>query len=244
MKIYKADLHLHTILSPCGDYGMTPGAIVSKAIDMGLDIIAVTDHNSAGNFEAVRIAGKRLGLSVIGGMEICSEEEVHLLGFFDRNSDLYKMEQIVQEHLPGENNPEAFGDQVFLDSNSKIMGISEKLLFGATTLNIDQIVELVHQNNGMVIASHVDRDSFSIFSQLGFIPEGLKLDGIEIVNTESVVNRDMETGYLYGFPYLFSSDAHYIEDIGQRVTEFKLMEPTIKEIMLAIQNKNGRRVIR
>lgn len=222
---------------------MTPGAIVTKALGMGLDIIAVTDHNSAGNFEAVRIAGERVGLTVIGGMEICSEEEVHLLVFFDRDSELYKMEQIVQEHLPGENDPEAFGDQVFLDSNNKILGISEKLLFGATTLNIDQIVELVHQNNGMVIASHVDRDSFSILSQLGFIPEGLKLDGIEIVNKKFVINRDMETGYLYGFPYLFSSDAHYIEDIGKRVTEFRMSQPNVNEMKLALKERDGRGVI-
>lgn len=246
MKIYKADLHLHTILSPCGDYGMMPGAIVTKAIKTGLDIIAVTDHNSAGNFEAVRIAGEREGLTVIGGMEICSEEEVHLLVYFDRNSDLYKMEQIVHENLPGENDPAAFGDQVFLDSNNNILGISRKLLFGATTLNIENIVDLAHQNNGMVLASHVDRESFSILSQLGFIPEGLKLDGIEIVNRELAEGREkiMEPGHLYGFPYISCSDAHYIEDIGQRMTEFRLLEPSIKEIMLAIQNKNGRRVVR
>lgn len=246
MKIYKADLHLHTILSPCGDYGMTPEAIVSRASKMGLDIIAITDHNSAGNVEAVREAGKKAGLTVIGGMEICSEEEVHLLSYFDNNNDLFNMEEIVQNNLPGENDAEAFGDQVILDSNNRILGVSEKLLLGATTLNIDRIVDLIHQNGGMAIASHVDRESFSIISQLGFIPEGLKLDGIEIFNREFVESMDKErhTRYIYGYPYILCSDAHYIEDIGKRITEFRLMEPNVKEIMLAIHNINGRRIVR
>ena len=225
---------------------MMPTAIVSKAIEMGLDIIAVTDHNSAGNFEAVRKAGEREGLAVIGGMEITSEEEVHLLAYFDRNEDLYNMEGIVQDNLPGVNDPEAFGDQVFLDSENKIQGVSEKLLFGAATLNIDRIVELVHQNGGMIIAAHIDRESFSILSNLGFIPEGMDLDGIEVVNPKAAEDkdRDMETGNLYGYPYISCSDAHYIEDIGKRMTEFRLMEPNIKELMLAIHGKNGRGVVR
>ena len=246
MKIYKADLHLHTILSPCGDYEMMPTAIVSKAIEMGLDIIAVTDHNSAGNVEAVREAGKRAGLTVIGGMEITSEEEVHLLVYFDRNEDLYNMEGIVQDNLPGVNDAEAFGDQVFLDSENKILGVSEKLLFGATTLNIDRIVDLVHRNGGMVVASHVDRETFSIISQLGYIPEGMELDGIEVVRLKAAEpgDKERETGYLYGYPYIFCSDAHYIEDIGKRATEFRLMEPNVEELMLAIQGKDSRGVIR
>lgn len=246
MKIYKADLHLHTILSPCGDYGMMPTVIVSKALDMGLDIIAVTDHNSAGNVEAVRKAGKLKGLTVIGGMEITSEEEVHLLAYFNSDEDLYNMEEIVQDNLPGVNDTEAFGDQVFLDSENKILGVSEKLLFGATTLTIDRIVDLVHQNGGMVIASHVDRESFSIISQLGFIPEGMELDGVEVVSPKTAEDnyRERKTGYLYGYPYISCSDAHYIEDIGQRVTEFRLMEPNVKELMLAIHGKNGRGVVR
>jgi len=214
---------------------MTPGAIVSKAIEMGLDIIAVTDHNSAGNVIAVKKAGEKAGLTVIGGMEICSEEEVHLLAYFEKNKDLFNMEEIVQNNLPGENDAEAFGDQVFLDSNDKILGVSEKLLFGATTLSIDRIIELVHQNHGMIIAAHVDREAFSIISQLGYIPEGMPLDGIEIVRSDS--------GYLYEYPAISCSDAHYIEDIGKGITEFKIMEPGIKELIMALNREDGREVV-
>jgi len=214
---------------------MTPGAIVSKAIGMGLDIIAVTDHNSAGNVIAVQEAGKRAGLNVIGGMEICSEEEVHLLAYFDRNEDLLNMEEIIQSNLPGINNAETFGDQVFLDSNNKILGVSEKLLFGATTLNIDRIIEIVHKNSGMIIAAHVDKEIFSIISQLGFIPEEMDLDGIELVKPSS--------GDLYEYPVISCSDAHYIEDIGKRVTEFRLEKPVTKEILMAMKGEYGRSVI-
>lgn len=214
---------------------MMPGAIVSKAKTIGLDIIAVTDHNSAGNVEAVRKAGEKVGLTVIGGMEICSEEEVHLLSYFDRNVDLYNMENIVQKNLPGVNNSEAFGEQVFLDSENNILGVSEALLFGATTLSIDHIIELVHQNGGIVLASHAERETFSIISQLGYIPEGIALDGIEIVNRDN--------GNLYKYPFLTSSDAHYLEDIGKRITEFRLLEPNVKELKMALKGENGRSVI-
>ncbi len=214
---------------------MTPGAIVSKAIAIGLDIIAVTDHNSAGNVLAVQEAGKREGLNVIGGMEICSEEEVHLLAYFEKNKDLFNMEEIVQNNLPGINNAEAFGDQVFLDSKNKILGISEKLLFGATTLNIDRIIEIVHQNSGMIIAAHVDREVFSIISQLGYIPERMDLDGIELIKPNS--------GHLFEFPVISCSDAHYIEDIGKRITGFRLEKPVTKEILMAMKGEYGRSII-
>jgi PHP family Zn ribbon phosphoesterase len=243
MKIYKADLHLHTILSPCGDYGMTPTAIALKANAMGLNIIAVTDHNSAGNVLAVREAGYQLGLTVLGGMEICTEEEVHLLAYFGRDEDLFNMEDIIQKNLPGLNNPEAFGDQVFLNSRDEILGISEKLLFGATTLNIDTIVDLVHNNNGIVVASHVDRESFSIISQLGYIPEELDLDGLE-QNRVIETNQGGKKLSLYGYPWITSSDAHYIEDIGKRITEFRMDQPSVTEIMLALKERDGRGVIR
>jgi len=214
---------------------MTPGAIVSKAIEMGLDIIAVTDHNSAGNVIAVKEAGKIEGLTVIGGMEICSEEEVHLLVYFEKNKDLFKMEEIVQNNLPGINNAEAFGDQVFLDSKNRILGISEKLLFGATTLTVDRIVELVHQNDGVIFAAHTDRQAFSIISQLGYIPEGMNLDGIELITHDP--------GIFSEYSVISCSDAHYIEDIGKRVTWFRLEKPVTKEVVMAIKGKNGRSII-
>ena len=217
---------------------MMPTAIVLKAKAMGLDIIAVTDHNIAGNVLAVQEAGKKEGLTVIGGMEICSEEEVHLLAYFDKTGDLLNMEEIVLNNLPGKNDPKTFGDQVFLDSSNKILGVSEKLLFGATTLTIDNIATLVHQNHGMIIASHVDREAFSIISQLGFIPEGIDLDGIEIVKPV-----EGSAGIMYGFPFICSSDAHYIEDIGKRTTSFRLETASVNEIILAVNARDGRGVI-
>lgn len=214
---------------------MMPTAIVSKAKEKDLDIIAVTDHNSAGNVKAVQEAGKKEGLTVIGGIEICSEEEVHLLAYFDKNEDLFNMEEIVQSNLPGVNDPEAFGDQVFLDSNNKILGISEKLLFGATTLSIDRIIELVHHNCGIIIAAHADREIFSIISQLGYIPKGMALDGIELVKPDS--------GDFFDYPVITCSDAHYIEDIGKRITEFRLKEPYMNELAMALKEEDGRSVI-
>ncbi len=222
---------------------MMPSKIVTCAAGMGLDIIAVTDHNSGGNVEAVQVAGKRAGITVIGGMEITTEEEVHLLAYFDRNEDLYSVEMAVQENLPGTNDPDAFGEQVFLDSDDQILGVSEKLLFGAASLGVEAVVDLVHRNNGMVFAAHADRDAFSIISQLGYIPVGLALDGIELVRVPEGISSGDGNRVIHGYPYLFSSDAHYTGDIGKRITLFRLERPCVAELLQAMEGKNGRSIV-
>lgn len=242
LKRFRGDLHIHTCLSPCGDLSMLPTAIVREAKKKDLDIIGICDHNSGENVAAVKEAGRREGIAVIGGMEITSQEEVHILALFDDDSHLSSIQNTVYENLPGMNDESVFGEQLVVDKDDRILATNKRLLIGATRLMIDKVVEIVHRLRGIAIASHVDRDSFSIISQLGFIPEGLDIDALEVSPLSSVEEVHTTFPQVDGFPFVTFSDAHYLEDIGKRYTFFLMEEVSTEEIKRALLNRDGRTV--
>jgi PHP family Zn ribbon phosphoesterase len=240
LKEYKMDLHIHTCLSPCSESEMRPAAIVQQAKVKGLDCIGICDHNSAENVIAAQKAGSKQGIQVFGGMEICSSEEVHMLVFFKDAETLFKMQEIVDENLPGQNDVKYFGEQLIVDENDNVIGSTEKLLIGSTTLSVNDIVGLLDELGGLVIASHIDRDSFSMIGQLGFIPDQLALDGVEV---SWRCQPDQIAAYQeYGFPVVKSSDAHFLEDIGKVRTTFLLESPSFSEMAMAFRGIDGRTV--
>jgi len=214
---------------------MTPGAVVRRAREAGLDMIGICDHNTGGNAAAVVRAGARAGLVVLPGMEVTSREEVHLLGLFAHEEELMNLHRIVQENLPGENDEETFGPQVLVDEEDRILGISTKLLIGATELSVEEIVDLIHRFGGLAIASHVDRPSFSLVGQLGLIPEGLALDAVEV----SAAGRGLTWD---PYPTVTSSDAHVLSEVGKSPTVLLAEEPGFEELEKALRKENGRRV--
>ncbi len=236
MRKVRADLHMHTCLSPCADTQMQATAIVRQAKKMGLDMIGISDHNSAENVAAVVKAGAREGLPVIAGMEITSSEEVHILGLFNTEQDLMELQEVIYQNLPGENYEQAYGTQTVVDEWDNVLGSNSRLLLGATTLTVERVVEAIHQRSGVAIASHVDRERFSLIGQLGFIPKGLNLDAVE-------VSRPSSTGQDYGYPVVTFSDAHFLEDIGNSSTCFMIEDVSVDEIKKALRNEMGRRII-
>ena len=240
LKEYKMDLHIHTCLSPCAELEMLPTRIVQQAADRGLDCIGICDHNSAENALAVRKAGLKHGLPVLVGMEICSSEEVHVLGFFEDDRSLLKMQEIVYANLSGENKEEYFGEQVIVDENDDIVGLSKKMLIGSTNLSVKEVVEHIEDLGGVAVASHIDRESFSIIGQLGFIPDELPLDAIEVSwrCTPAQITAYKE----YGLPIVQSSDAHILDDIGKVRTTFLLESPSFCEVSMAFRGIEGRTV--
>ncbi|TES90357.1 MAG: PHP domain-containing protein [Candidatus Cloacimonadota bacterium] len=238
---FKGDLHVHTCLSPCGDFSMLPALIVMKAKEKNLDIIGICDHNSTENVQAVKKAGKMGGVTVIGGIEITSQEEVHILALFDNDADLLRIQNVVYEHLPGVNDEDVFGEQLIVDEKDRILGINNRLLIGATTLLLEQIVEIVHQLGGIAIASHIDREAFSIIGQLGFIPDGLNLDGLEVSPLNAVKEVRAKLPQVNDFSIVSFSDAHYLEDIGKKYTSFFMEKASVNEIGKALLNKEGRK---
>jgi PHP family Zn ribbon phosphoesterase len=243
LKIFRADLHIHTCLSPCADIEMTPAAIIKAAVEKRMDIIAVTDHNSAENVIASQKAAERTKLTVLAGMEITSSEEAHILALFDDFEGIMKMEDIVYENLqPGENDEKLFGDQIVVNEKDEVLDFNKRLLISATSLSAQKIVNTIHSLGGLAIASHIDRDAFSIISQLGFIPEDLRFDALEMSpNTERGKAALLFSAYK-SFSWTTSSDAHWLKDIGRKTTSFIMNEPTLEEMRLALKNIEGRKV--
>ena len=236
MRKIRADLHLHTCLSPCADNQMQATVIVKQAKKVGLDMIGICDHNSAENVTAVVKAGVREGLPVIPGIEITSCEEVHILGLFNTEQDLMHLQDMVYDNLSGENREQFFGPQTVVDEWDHVLGTNHRLLIGATALTVEQIVKAIHNRSGLAIASHVDRERFSLIGQLGFIPKGLGLDALE-VSTPSSIKQG------YDYPVVTFSDAHFLEDIGKSYTCFMIEDVSVDEIKKALHNEMGRRII-
>ena len=180
IRAFRCDLHIHSCLSPCADLEMSPRALVRKSIDEGLDIIAVCDHNASENVRYVIKAAEGTNLVVFPGMEVTSSEEVHVLALFESQEALQKLQARVYEQLPGQNDESIFGCQAIVNEQDEVEGLNERLLIGATGIPLDEIVRMIHELGGLAVASHVDREGFSILGQLGFIPKELPLDAIVI----------------------------------------------------------------
>lgn len=243
MNLYRADLHIHTCLSPCGDWGMSPNAIAEKSCQLGLDIIAVCDHNSAENAEAAIQAGRKRNVIVLPGMEVCSKEEVHLLAIFGQYDRALLMQAYVYGHLPGKNNPDLWGEQIVVDENDEVISENFHLLIGATTLSVYEVVEKVSDLGGVCIAAHIDRPAFGIISQLGFIPEDLRFNALEVSWRMPLEEAATAISGIDNFACITSSDAHYIDDVGKAWTGFMLEAPTFDEIRMGLDNHYGRRIV-
>ena len=240
MKELKADLHLHTCLSPCAELEMVPTAIVRQAKTVGLDVIAVCDHNSVANALSVAKVGERESLTVIPGIEITTREEVHILGLFGAQQDLSGIQELVDRNLSGENDEEAFGLQVVVDEWDEPTDLETKLLIGATALTLEEVVDAIHGCGGLAIAAHIDREGFGLVGHLGFIPPRLCLDALEV--SARVSHREWVDKWP-DFPVITSSDAHCLVDIGRSSTSFLAPVASLEEIGKALARKDGRKVV-
>ncbi len=232
---FRADLHVHTCLSPCGDWEMTPKKIIKQAGEVGLDIIAICDHNASGNTPPIVALGKIAGILVLPGIEVCTREEVHLLGIHKHVHQAKSVADAVYRGLVQNNVPDLFGFQVIADEQDMVIGQEQRLLIQACQLTIKEAVDLIHQQQGIAIAAHIDRPSYSILGQLGFIPLDLGLDGVEI--TARTIAHEQERYFLdkTSLPCIVSSDAHRLIEMGQGSTVFPMTDPTFEAMASALK---------
>lgn len=241
LRTYRADLHVHTCLSPCGDLEMSPHKIANQAKIKELDILGICDHNSAENTPALMKAAEKFDIRVLPGLEVTSQEEVHILALFDKVEPALALQDIVYAHLPGENDERAFGMQVIVNHRGDVLGFNKRLLIGASTLTLEEVVATIHSLNGLAVASHIDREGFSLIGQLGFIPDHLELDALEISPRMSFSAAQAKFAPL--LPIISSSDAHFLNEIGIGTTTFLLQAGTRDEIKMAFLNAGGRKII-
>jgi PHP family Zn ribbon phosphoesterase len=243
LKPIKADLHIHSCLSPCGDWDMSPKSIIQKSRQVGLDLIAICDHNTIENAGVAMREGQKQSVQVLPGMEVCSKEEVHILALFQELDPAQNMQSYVYANLPGENKPEVFGCQVVANQNDEVLGENPRLLIGATRLGLHDIVKKTHELGGLSLCCHVDRPAYGIMNQLGFIPADLALDGVEVSRHVKLADAHKTVAGIENFSCITNSDAHFLEDIGKVWTVFQMAEPTIAEIRKSLLQHAGRRIV-
>ncbi len=230
------DLHIHSCLSPCGDDDMTPFNIVGMASIKGLDVIAVTDHNTCKNCPAIMHHAEKLGILAIPGMELTTSEEVHSLCLFPSLKMAMQFDEYVQSQLLKIPNDEAiFGKQQVMDFNDTIITNEKNLLVSATLISFYDIFDLTKKYGGITIPAHVDKKTNSVISNLGFIPQESKFTTVEIKNKDNLAEVLNSNHYLKICKILHNSDAHLLQDINEPTEKIEVEHKSIESILKFLQ---------
>ena len=222
-----SDLHIHSCLSPCGSDDMTPANICGMAMLKGLQMIALTDHNTARNLPAMQACADAYGLLLIPGMEITTKEEVHLLGYFPSVEKALDFSEFLRPHMPPKKNrPSLFGNQLVMDEDDNIIAEEDELLIGASDLPLAGLTELVREAGGVPVPAHINRGSNGLLVNLGFMPPDLNYTAVEVWRALPCPHSPQE-----GRVVLHSSDAHYLGDILEAEITTELEEPSVEAFL-------------
>lgn len=243
MKTFRTDLHIHTLLSPCGDLEMSPANIVSLACQRGLDMIGITDHNTTKQCELVWKLAQKTNLTVFPGCEMTSREEVHCLGLFEDFDALRIFQNFLDQHLTIiPHNAELFGYQVLVDENEDILEKLDYYLGASLDVSIEEVEQKVHELSGIFIPAHVDRPRNSLYSQLGFFPPELKVDALQISKLAEEESIRDKYKISQDISIVRFSDAHFPADFGKIYTNFEMESATFSEIKKALHREDGRMI--
>lgn len=205
----KIDLHNHSCLSPCGSDELTPALLAVEALEQGIDIIALTDHNCTKNLPAFKQACELCEILGLFGMEINTIEDVHVLSLFKNLEDAMAFGKYIEALLPNiDNNPKLFGNQNIVDIEGNLLGTFKKSLLTTCGISLEDVVAETLSRDGLVIPAHIDKKTNSILANLGFLPD-LPYSALEAVKPNEIKQT-------YGKAVLTGSDAHFLEHVGQR----------------------------
>ncbi len=236
---FRYDFHNHSCLSPCGDNDMTPYNFVNMAKLIGLDAVALTDHNTCLNCPAAVKAGKNAGLTVIPGMELCTSEEVHVVCLFPDVERALDFSGYVRKTLPPvKNREDIFGQQLIMNEADEVIGKEELLLTTASGIGIYQVAGLVKEYGGCAFPAHINRSSYSVIANLG----GISLD-MGFGSAELTPDADINLFYekypdLKKMKILYNSDAHYLENMNMNPKHLEVDSFDVDLIIKTIRNGN------
>jgi len=240
---YKAALHIHSALSPCADLEMAPAAIVNRAVELGLDLIALTDHNSLDNTAVTRRLAEKAGFVCLPGAEVQTMEEIHVVCLFPDDDTAAAFHRVLYAALPDmKNDPDYFGDQPVVDEQGNILRFEEKALINSVEWSLEDTAAQVQAHGGFCFPAHVDRATYSVLAQLGFIPDVPHFDALGIssfCNTDELLRQHHSLG---AYTLLRNSDAHFLVDIGRGYSMLYIQHPSPAELRLACRREEGRKV--
>lgn len=241
VRSYRADLHVHTVLSPCAEVEMIPPLIVEAALDLGITLIAITDHNSTANIKAVQKAAEKTHLVVLPGMELQTKEDVHSLCLFDTLEQTNSFQKIVNATLPEiKNNEDYFGGQYIVDETGEFLQHEERLLITSTSLSLNEAYTIVSEYGGLFIPAHINRKAYGLIDSLGFVPADIPFDAVEISRHISPEQAMATIPSILNIPLIQNGDVHRLDEfLGSLRLELEM--PTVDEIRLALKNISGRK---
>ncbi len=238
MNHYRAELHVHTVLSPCAGVEMIPPVIVDEALAHGINLIAITDHNQTANISAVMEAAKGTGLTILPGMELQTREEVHVLCLFDGLDQAEAWQRRVDSCFPNlPNDEDKVGEQYIVDATGSFIRDEPRLLITNIDLSLEETFEGVNELGGLVIPAHVERRAYGLLAVLGFAP--LPFEALEISHHLTVNEAGRRFPEIKRFPIVQSGDVHY-HDGFLGLMEFDMQTPTVSEIRKALRGVGDR----
>lgn len=242
MNSYPYDFHIHSCLSPCGDNDMTPNNIVGMAAISGLEIIAITDHNTCKNAPAVLKAAEEAGILAIPGMELCTSEEAHVVCLFETLEGAMEFDRYIYDNMPHiKNKPEIFGEQRILDENDELVGILDDLLLVASFIGADEVKALCGQYGGTAFPAHVDRDSYSVTAALGSIPPEGGYTFAEVTREADLDAVKQLYPELNGMGIVRDSDSHYLDTLATSVPHsIELPEKSVRAVLEVLSGNSYR----
>lgn len=239
MKELLVDLHIHTCLSPCGSLDMSPEVIVRNSLRKGLSAIAVTDHNTTLQCPEIQRLGEENGLKVFAGVEVNTGEEVHCLVLFRDEGSRILFQQYLDRHLPEiPNDPERFGDQVWVNSREEIMGEAPYLLISAINRSIDDVASFAKSMDCIFVPAHVERPVNGIVSQLGFMDTSLPANAVEYNDKKRYEQLLKAHPYFRRYTQYTASDAHSPEQIGMNPSIWRTSSCTFEHLHMAMAGAN------
>ncbi len=222
MNRYYYDLHVHSCLSPCGDDDNTPNNIAGMAFISGINILALTDHNTCKNCPSFFEAAGRYGIIPVAGMELTTSEDIHVVCLFEHLSDAMRFDEAINEkRILIKNRKDIFGEQLILDEEDNVIGEEEYLLTNATSISIEDVPELVSSFGGICYPAHIDRESNGIIAVLGTLPETPRFRCVELHDKDRFAEYESKYN-LKDKTIIFSSDAHYLDGISDGTNYFDL----------------------
>ena len=234
------DLHIHSCLSPCADMDMTPANIVGMAKLKGLDVIALTDHNTCKNCRAAVAMGKSLGVLVLPGMELCTAEDVHVVCLFAELAAAETFSSEIYSLLPAiPNRPDIFGEQQIMDENDRPAGMEPRFLLTGANIGVDKVCALAAHCGGTAYPAHVDRPANGILGILGGIPPEAGFTAAELSAACDEKNFLSKNPCLYGMRILHSSDAHRLWQISERENSIALPELSADAVIAYIRQQKS-----
>lgn len=219
---------------------MIPPLIVEQALTCGIDLIAITDHNTSLNYLSVKNAAEKTSLIVLPGMELQTKEDVHVLCLFDKDEQITLFQKLVDDHLPDiSNQPEHLGEQFIVDETGEFIRREERMMLNSTSLSIGEAFNIVESLGGILIPAHVNRKAFGLIENLGFVPMDLAIPAVEISRHLTPPEALKLFPQLKGFPIIQNGDVHRLDEFLGTLT-LTIAEPTISEVRLALSQSAGR----